>query len=287
MDSYLMLVAAALLLAADFSLNKVYQRLQGTSLKAGLRFNALLGLFTAFIFWALDGFTLVFAPFSIIIAVVMSSLAIIYNILGFRIMKSGSMALYTLFLMTGGMTVPYLWGLFFLNEPFSIVKTLGLFVLIAAVVLSVSGSMKTGKKQLLMCVAVFFLNGCISILSKTHQIETTYTTVSATGFVMLTGLCKFFLAGWALFTPKEEAPKNSGSKWILPLIIGSAVVSGVSYMLQLWGAVNLPATVLYPFITGGSMICSTLADVLIFREKLSKKLIVSVALSFVGTLMFL
>ncbi len=287
MDSYLMLVAAALLLAVDFSLNKVYQKWQGTSLKAGLRFNALLGLFTALIFWALDGFTLVFAPFSIIIAVVMSSLAITYNIMGFRIMKSGSMALYTLFLMTGGMTVPYVWGLFFLNEPFSIVKTLGLLVLIAAVVFSVSGSMKVNKKQLLMCIAVFFLNGFISVLSKTHQIEQTYTCVSATGFVMLTGLCKFILAGWSLFSPKESTEKPVGSKWVLPLIIGSAAVGGISYMLQLWGAMDLPATVLYPFITGGSMVCSTLADVLIFREKLSKKLLLSVGLSFIGTCMFL
>jgi drug/metabolite transporter (DMT)-like permease len=287
MESYLMLVTAAVLLAVDFSLNKVYQKWQGTSLKAGLRFNALLGLCTAVIFWALDGFSLVFAPFSIIIAVAMSTLAITYNIMGFRIMKSGSMALYTLFLMTGGMTVPYVWGLLFLNEPFSIVKTLGLLVLIAAVTFSVSGNMKLDKKQLLMCIAVFFLNGFVSVLSKTHQIEANYTHVSATGFVMLTGLCKFLMAGWTLFTPKEDAPKTSGKKLVFPLIIGSAAVGGVSYMLQLWGAMDLPATVLYPFITGGSMVCSTLADVLVFREKLSRKLLISVALSFVGTCMFL
>jgi len=47
---YLMLVVAATLLAVDFSLNKIYQKLKGTSPAAGFGFNSLLGLFTAIIF---------------------------------------------------------------------------------------------------------------------------------------------------------------------------------------------------------------------------------------------
>lgn len=41
-----------------------------------------------------------------------------YNILGFRVLKSGSMAFYTLFLMCGGMFVPYVWGYCFLMKNF-------------------------------------------------------------------------------------------------------------------------------------------------------------------------
>ena len=58
-------------------------------------------------------------------------------------------------------------------------------------------------------------------------------------------------------------------------------------MLQLLGEKTLPATVLYPFITGGSIVFSSLAGVIFFKEKLSAKLIISVMLCFAGTVMFL
>lgn len=54
------------------------------------------------------------------------------------------------------------------------------------------------------------------------------------------------------------------------MIVVSAVISGVSFFLQLLGAVNLPATVFSPILTGGTMILSALAGVVLFRDKLTK-----------------
>ena len=55
------------------------------------------------------------------------TLVISYTVLGFRILKmSGSMAMYTLSLMTSGMILPYVWGIAFLNEPFTCLRTAGL-----------------------------------------------------------------------------------------------------------------------------------------------------------------
>lgn len=63
-------------------------------------------------------------------------------------------------------------------------------------------------------------------------------------------------------------------------------MGGASYFLQLYVAKSLPATVLYPFITGGSIVFSALIGAVLFKEKLSGKLITSVVLCFVGTIMF-
>ena len=111
--SYVMLVLAAFLLACDFSINKLYQRRAGTGILAGLGFNALIGIFSAVIFFAASGFKIGFSFYSLIVAAIFTLFVMTYNIIGFRIMKYGSMAIYTLFLMTGGMTVPYVFGLFF------------------------------------------------------------------------------------------------------------------------------------------------------------------------------
>ena len=143
-----------------------------------------------------------------------------------------------------------------------------------------------------MCSAIFLLNGFVSVVSKEHQVQATLPTVSSTEFVMFSGIAKAMIAGVALLViggKKKDGTetKKPNAKIILPLIASSAVIGGVSYLLQLLGAKNLPATVLYPFITGGSMIFSTVVGILLFREKPSRNLILGVLLCFVGTLMFL
>ena len=297
MKDYLMLIAAAILMAANFGLNKLYQKKAGTSLCAGLGFNAILGLMTAIIFWIMGGFQIHLSLYSVLMATALATIGMIYTLLGFRILRSGSMALYTLFLMTGGMALPYIWGLLFLDEPFAWLRMLGLAVLILAVAFSNLGGNKgkTNVALLSMCVAVFVLNGLLSVLSKLHQIQTELTTVSTTEFVMLCGFFKFLLAGIAfLFARRQESKKDTATPTarlavlrLLPLILIAAITDGASYALQLTGASNLPATVLYPFVTGGSMVFSTIVGVIFFREKPSKNLVISVCLCFAGTLMFL
>lgn len=287
---YLMLTGAAMLLGADFALNKIYQRIYGTAPKAAFFFNSLLGLITAVIFFCINGFKLNFSFYSLIMAGLMSLLVMSYNIIGFRLLKSGTMAVYTLFLMTGGMVLPYVWGLLFLNEDFSVLRTGGLVVILAGVVLSNFGGERVNLKQIIMCLAVFFINGCTSIVSKMHQSQTTFDSVNAAEFIILGGIFKFSLAGILFLVFKNKDSLESGVvslKKAVIIITASAVISGVSYMLQLLGAKSLPATVLYPFITGGSIVFSALSGVIVFKEQLSEKLILSVILCFAGTLMFL
>jgi drug/metabolite transporter (DMT)-like permease len=295
MKDYGLLTLAAVLLAVDFAIAKLYQKRAGTSLSAGFAFNALLGLFTALVFWIIGGFSFQITRLSAVMAVLLTVLATSYTLIGFRILRSGSMALYSLFLMTGGMTLPYLWGLFFLDEPFSWLRTAGLCVLMGAVLLSnlPKKGERVNVKLILMCVAIFALNGCVSIASKAHQIEATLPTVDTNSFVILTGLGKVVISGTAFLITKfagkkrADAPSLKKRLPILLLILCSAIIGGVSYLLQLVGAKNLPATVLYPFITGGSMVFSSIIGIVAFREKPSKLLLFSIGACFIGTLMFL
>ena len=292
MTDYILLALAAFLIAVGFALSKAYQKIKGDSPKVGFFFNCITGLLTAVVFFGIGGFKFSFSAYSFIMAALMSLFSMLYSVISFKLLKTGSMALYTLFLMTGGMTLPYIYGLIFLNEPFSPMRTAALALILGGVILSNISKEKPDIKQILLCVSVFVLNGFVSIVSKVHQIEQTSQTVSATEFVMLTGLFKFIIAGALFLISKrsDDEPKANTKKlrWMIALIfILSAVASGISYMFQLWGAASLPATVLYPFITGGSIVFSTLAGVLLFKDKLSLKMIISVVLCFVGTLMFL
>ncbi|MBQ3015333.1 MAG: hypothetical protein IJD79_00980 [Clostridia bacterium] len=306
-----MLLCAAMLLAVCFVINKLYQKQAGTSLEAGLVYNSLLGIFAAIIFFFIGGFKFEVTAFSVIMATAMTVVVMAYTLLGFRILKNGSVAIYSIFLMSGGMTVPYIYGLLFLDEEFSWLRTVGLVVLISAVAISNFGGKgeKNDIKRLAMCICVFLLNGCVSVISKVHQVESVRATVGAEQFVMLAGIAKFIIGGVVLgvllliskhstASSKNDEIKESAEvkpklfsaksiKIILPLIVIAAAVDGVSYFLQLKGAANLPATVLYPMITGASMIFSAVADFAVFKQKPTRFVVISVALCFAGTLMFL
>lgn len=285
---YGMLVMAALLLTVDFSLKKIYQKIKGTSPAAGFGFNAILGLFTTITFFVINGFKVNFSIYSFVMAALVNGLVIFYDCIGFKLLKSGTMAMYTLFLMSGGMTIPYIFGLLFLDEPFTYMRTLALVLILIGIVMANTGTMKVTYKQMAMCAVVFILNGLVSVFSKLHQIELYFPTVSTTDFVLAGGIFKFIFAGILyLFCKKSSEESSKSSSWLTVfIVIASAAFGGGSYLMQLWGAMSLPASVLYPFVTGGSIVASALCGMIFFKDKLSKNLVISIVLCFIGTILF-
>ena len=294
MKDYILLILADLLLAANFAINKIYQKNAGTSFRAGFTFSAMTGLLTALIFWVYNGFRFAITPFSALIAVLGALLSTTYTLLGFRIMRRQGMSLYTLFLMTGGMTIPYLFGLFFLHEEFSILRTLGLLIIIAGVFFSGFGKEKPDRVTIILCIVVFFLNGGVSVVSKLHGVYQELA-VSPQEYVVLASLIGFAVAMILRFTikdPKEITDQKESFSWklLIPLLALpalSAIAGGISSVLQLTGAQTIDASLLYPFITGGSIVFSSLTGWLVFREKATKNMIIGVIFSFIGTLLFL
>ena len=296
---YILVGVATLLLAFEFACSKKYQMNEGTDISAGLKFNAVSGLLTVIVFFALTGFKFEFTLFSLIMAFAMATCAAVYSIIGFRVLKMGNMSVYSMFLMSGGMLLPYVFGLAFLGETINPFRVVGIIVILGAVVLSNFGKMTFKPSLLLLCLAVFLLNGCVSIVSKCHQANceleliSNFETVGSTAFVMYAGLAKFILSSVALlFCKRHKNTENTkrtffASKLSFIVILGAAAIGGVSYMLQLIGAKTLPATVLYPMVTGGSIIFSSLSGLIFFKEKLSIFQIISVVLAFAGTLLFL
>ena len=292
MTDYLMLLTAVLLLADDFAINKLYQKKVGADARAVLLFNCINGLLTAGIFFVingiLNGFSFEFHWYSFLMAASMALFGLSYNFIGFRMLRDGNMASYTLFLMTGGMVLPYVVGLIGLNEPFSVLRTLGLGVIFAGVFSANAPKTRPSSKYMLMGGAVFVLNGLVSTVSKLHQIENTIPTVSSASFVMLSGLARSICCALALaFMKKGSETGIPKRNMLIYLIAVSALFGGVSYLLQLVGAKSLPATVLYPIITGGSIIFSALAGRVFFKERIGKQTLVGIALCFLGTCMFL
>lgn len=285
MQYYLMLISAAVLLAVDFVVQKGFQKRTDGSAYDCLVFTFLFGVFETIIFFAANGFKLNFTPFTCIMGSAASILAMGYTMLGFYIMKSESVAYYTVFVMTGGMTLPYLWGLFFLDEEFSWLRTAGLLIIAAAIVVINLERKATSFKMILVCVFVFILNGTVGIVSKEHQLLA--TGVNEKDFIIFTGIARAVVAGIALiFLHKRVDFKKYNVKTAL-LPLASSILCGISFVLQLIPAKYVSASVVYPFITGGSILFTALASRIAVKEKITKKTAVGLALCFIGTCMFL
>ena len=288
MNNYILVILATILLAVDFAISKKFQSVEVTDLGPGLKYNALNGLFTAIVFWALAGFKIEFSWFSLILAFSMALCCAAYSLIGFRVLRIGNMAVYSLFLMSGGMLLPYFYGILFLEESLTFARICGVLIILLAIIISNKSKEKFPVVFYVLCAAVFLLNGSVSVISKCHQINTVFQPVSSISFIMYSGIGRFiFSLGALLFVNKGGKPAKFSGKKTLLFIAASALIGGLSYMLQLIGAKELPATVLYPLVTGGSIIFSALAEKVFFKGKLTKYQIISVILCFLGTCFFL
>ncbi|MBP5270095.1 MAG: hypothetical protein ILO42_03955 [Clostridia bacterium] len=316
--------SAVALLAVNFCLTSLFRKRAGDSPSAAVPFNMLGGAAAFLALFAVEaifsGALPDFSLFSLIFAAGSALLCGLYLLIGFKIMSIGSVSVYTLFLMLGGMALPYFYGMIFLGEygqteslifsgllpeslalPFRIT---GFILMIASVLISGlssagrDGSKKGSPKFFLLCAAVFLLNGGVSILSKTHQLpEYSELSVSTGSYVMLCSLSKaviFSAAFLCLFILQKRSGK-SPAPVALPffdrrsvlLILLCSAADCASYYLQLFGASGLPASVLYPLITGGSVILTTVCGALFFGERPSKQAVSGALLCLLSTFFFL
>lgn len=299
-----LIAAADLLLAASFVLQKLYGKKKGSAVLAGTVFLWLTG-FVKTVFFAVlcaaraGSQTDFFAPFSLALAAGKEFLCLVYTLIGFLLLAKGGMTLYTLFLMTGGMTLPYLYGVLFLHEELTVFRSAGLVLIILSTALYNAGAgqqKRVSGRVWLLCSAVFVLNGFVSILSKMHQIETFLPTAGTFGFAFwssLSGMLLTSVFGVVLYRKcgKSALREAFGIKTDFWFVLGvsacAACAGGFSYLLQLFGAELLPATVLYPAITGGSILCSALADKLFFKTRLTPLQWFGLLLAVAGTCLFL
>jgi len=297
---YLMILVAVVLLALQFCTNKFYQLRFGNAVTASLLFTALNGLVTALLFFCIGGFRLTVTPYSLLMAAVIAVLCCSYTLIGFKMFALGNMSVYTMFLMLGGMLLPYLYGVLWLDEDITLWRVLGVILLALSMVFPALGvkddesKKKTRMLFLLLCLVVFTLNGFVSITSKMHQISDRLI-VGENDFVILSNGLNGLISSAALFimclthrTAPLSQPLTGRSMGLIAGIIGaSAACNGTSYMLQLIGAANVPASVLYPMVTGGMMVLSAVAGMIFFREYPDKKTGFGLILSFAATFLFL
>lgn len=278
MEYYGIISAAVILFGITFFFNDRYQKQSGSGIGATFVFaliNSIVGLVCLL---AMNSFKLEFTPFTLIMATFVTINSIIYVFCSLKAFEHINLSLYSIFAMLGGMLLPFVAGIVFYNEPL----TVGKGIAIALIIVALAFTVKRGEKKngTIYYVGVFVLNGMSGVLSKIFQ-AAPYEKADAASFSIWSALITAVISAIVIIIIRNRVQRPNIKAISFAAGFG-AINKLANYMLLIALAV-LPASVQYPFVTGGTMIVSTAISI-ISRQKPSWRELVSVGLAFAGVL---
>ena len=275
---YGMVVLSTLMFGVQFYCNDRYRQKSGSGAASVFLFN-LIGALTGVVCLApLNRFDFSATPFTLIWAAITALNAILCSFCTLKALERVNLSVYSLFSMLGGMMLPFLAGLLFYGEEMTLAKAVCVALILFALLLGVKSS--RGNGGTVYYVGVFLLNGMSGVLSKIYE-DTSLEKVSATGYSLWSAIASaLFTATVLLILQKQvKKPCHEALFWS----VGAGLLNRVANLILLLALALLPASVQYPMVTGGVMIAST-ALALLTGQRVSKKEILAVMLSFVGIL---
>ena len=279
---YLILILAAFLFAVQFLFNQQYRRLKGEGLDATMTFSLYTSAISFVILFALGGFQLHITWFSLLIAVLYAAVCLLSSYAGLKAFVTANLSVYSIFMMLGGMLLPFAYGILFANEALSFAKALSILLICTAVGCSFEKG-AGGKNAYRFYAAIFVLNGLVGVLSKIHlsvpALAVDSYSFMATIQLALLAMCLFY----CLIT-RQGIPKQSGKLYLC--LSGYAVCNGIGNLFCQIALTSLPASVQYPIITGGVMVFSTLIS-LVRREPIGGKTYLAAVLACLSTILIL
>ncbi|HBF15444.1 MAG TPA: hypothetical protein DDW30_07165 [Clostridiales bacterium] len=278
---YALITLASLLFSLQFVMNNGYQRADGASWGAALRFSLYSSLVGILLLFAINSFHLRFTWFSLAVAFVYALICIGLNFCSVRAFEHANLSMYSVFSMIGGMVIPFLYGMGFCGEEVRPLRIVCCAFMAVSVVLSVEKS-TAAKGALKYYLGVFILNGAVGAVSKFHQSHP--ESVESADFLMLAKLVTVALSILLLLLQKDRHLVPSGKA--LAFASGFAVLSSIGNLFLLISLYHLPASVQYPVVTGGVIVFSTAIDLIVSR-KLQKRKVLSALVALAASVLMI
>lgn len=264
MKEYGFLIIAAFLFSIQFLFQKAYQLKEGESLSATFLFSGICALIGMVYLLVMSKFRLEFSWFSFGLSVLYGVISVSCTYCCVNALKNADMSTFSAFMMLGGMLLPFLGGLIFFHEPFTYAAFICCVLIIVSLVLEAKAKKGSDKKSLKYCFIVFVLNGACGVLSKTHEYFVDVNIGSQSYMFYSYVVVVAITFGYYLL--KKQFPKPRKRFSFLYCILYSASTT-VANLLVLIALKTLPASVNFPFITGGTMFFSTLIGIVFLKEK--------------------
>lgn len=288
---YLLALLADVGITACFSINKVYRGCVPYAIRSVAFKVAVSSGMSFLLFFTLNRFRVQVNGYTLLMALAMDTVAVLSEGVTFIAYGKGPVSLYTVFQMQGGMLLPFLYGVVCGNR-LTVLHVVGILFMTVALILTVLPERGRAQRPsggfVVLCCLIFLINGAISIVSYIYSNSALGT--GPQNFIMAKALMLGSAAALVYgLQPARAKPSRNGGSGLLRLGVLIACVSlidSASYFAQLLSAAHLPAVVMYPIITGGTVVLTAIAGRIFFGERHTRKAMAGFALSLLATLMF-
>ena len=239
---------------------------------------ALYNLFfalSAFVGWGvLYGFDFSFNPKSLIYALLFAAFyaVAIFGLL--KALETGPVSLTSLILQLSliGVTA---WGFFFWDVPFTWIVGVGISLVAVAIVLCLAVPRKEGSDKkpitlrwLIYAAMAFFGNAACTIVQKTHQMDFEGNHGNMLMFFSMAMVTLMFFVLY-LRSDKRDSREILKRSLLYPVLAGVCNVFLNLFIIILAGyPVEVPPSLLYPVISIGGIILTSLFSAIFLKEKL-------------------
>ena len=257
-------------------LRKYYTDKTKGSTAAVFLFNGFCSLIATLILFLWGGITRI-SPFTLILGIVFGLITAIQTVTNLKAIEVGPLS-YTTVIISCSTLISAISGALFFDERLEIAHIIGIALMLVSFGLAVerkADKERASLRWLIYCVVAFFCTGSIGIIQKVHQSSSFKEELNAFLVIAFAVSFVFSLLGTLYFAKRESvSPKNiQFKKAITWILVSATLVSGaccaVNNKLNLYLSGVMDSAVFFPIVNGGGLVLTTLAAILIFRERLS------------------
>ena len=282
---YALILLSVAMFGGCFALTDTYRRLRGSGIRITMESTVIGGTVGLLILLAVNRFVLGFTPFTLLMASLASLNGFLLTFCSFKALSRINLSLYSLFMMLGGMVLPFLQGILFYGEGMSWAKAI--CVLLITLALGCTVTRGEGKSGAIYYAAIFLLNGIAGVLTKLFT-SAPYPKANAASSSMWQAILSVgAAAAILLLILYREREKTSAvprfSLFAGAVSAGNGALNKIANFILVLALAHVDASVQYPMVTGGTIIVSTLFCYLGDRRP-SRRELISVGLAFLGML---
>ncbi len=256
--------------------------------------NGFIFLFCALSIFAFNGFDFSISLYSILLALLFGAINIAYAVINSHCIKIGPYG-YTMlisYLSTGFTAIS---GAIFWSEKLTLLKIVGIVLMLICFVLSVDTSTNNKKvsfRWLIFCIFSLFLMTGIGIVQKVHQSNVLYAK-ELNEFLVVAFLFSSLLSfaiypcfdksgGDELIPPSENKKPKVSLCLVFLLIIGICVA--INNILNLFLSGKVEAAVFFPIANGIPLLASLIVSLVLYKEKLKPKQLIGLFIGIIAVI---
>ncbi len=276
---------------AAYVFKKIYSGKSSGGMTGVYVYSALGCIVSALVLLAwggLDGFS----TFTVFLGILFGIAVSLQEIFVIKAFRSGPMA-FTMVIVSCSTVFTALSGFFFFEEQIGIFQIVGIAFMVASFVFATEkkeGEKKGGFIWLLFSFLAFACAGAVGFMQKTHQTSELHKG-EINSFLILSFVVSFvFSVVLALISMKKEGQsliekKNGRVYWlVLGIMVASGICVAANHKFNLALSGEIPSAIFFPVVNGGNLVLTTLAALIVFKEKLTKKQWIGVGLGIASVL---